>query len=78
LDTNAFTERSIVASIPVLAQQLDLTLISEREAFQYLDGSCFAGAIWTKQTKTLAHEYFQIKLIDGRYICESLYETRAA
>ena len=62
----------------MLAQQLDRAFVRSGEAFEYFDGGCFAGAIWTKQTKTLAGEDFQIESVDGRYIRESLDQPRAA
>jgi hypothetical protein len=78
LNTDAFAQRTIVTSVPVLAQQLHRSLIRGGEAFQYFDRRCFTRAVWTKQAKTLAYEDFQIQSVDGCYVCEPLYQTRAA
>ena len=59
----------------MLAQQFDRALIRRRQAFQYFDGSCLAGAIWTKQTKTLTREHFEIESVNGSNVRESLNES---
>jgi hypothetical protein len=60
----------------MLTQYLDCAFIRWRESFQYLDGRRLPGTIWTKQTKTLAREHFQIETIYCGHIGESLHEPR--
>jgi hypothetical protein len=75
LNADPFAERSIVAAFPMLAQQFDRTLIRRCQAFEYLDGGRFAGAVWTKQSKTLARKHFEIEPVNGRHVCKSLHQT---
>jgi len=79
LDADTFAQWSIVAAaVPVLAQQLDRAFVLRREPFEDLDRSRFSGAVWTKQTETLAGVDFEVESINRGNISESLYQRRAA
>ena len=62
----------------MLAQQFDRAFIFRSQAFQYFDGSRLACAVWSKETKTLTREHFEMESVDGSDVRKSLYESRAA
>src|SRR6185436_6219275 len=63
LHTDTFAQSTIgicTVGVPCLTEKFHSAFVGRRETFEYFDGGCFAGAIRTKQTKTLTSEDFKI------------------